>query len=136
MIKLTQKQIEEILAHARQVFPHECCGLIGGRECFAKSVYELKNVAARPQFEYEAAPEELFRAHKLMRERGENLIGIYHSHPRAVEPFPSETDIKRAFYSEAVYFIVGFNEQTSVLRAFKIYENEQRWEHAEFVVIE
>lgn len=136
MIKLTQKQIEEIFAHARRELPQECCGLIGGRERFAISVYELKNVAANPLVEYEAAPEELFRAQKLMRERSEKLIGIYHSHPRAAEPVPSEIDVERAFYREAVYFIVGFDEQTPILRAFKIYENERRWERAEFVVIE
>lgn len=136
MIKLTQKQIDAIVAHARLVLPQECCGLLGGRDNFVNSVYELKNVAARPLVEYEAAPEELFQAQKMMRERGENLIGIYHSHPRSAEPFPSQTDVERAFYSEAIYFIVGFDEQAPVLRAFKIYENQRRWERTEFVVIE
>ena len=136
MIKLTQKQIEEIFAHARRELPNECCGLLGGRGDFVNSVYKLTNAAANPLVEYEAAPEDLFRAQKLMRERGENLIGIYHSHPRAREPFPSQTDIVRAFYAEVCYFIVGFDEKTPVLRAFRIYENERRWERAEFVVIE
>ena len=136
MIKLTQKQIEEIFAHARQELPNECCGLLGGRDDFVNSVYRLKNAAVNPLVEYEAAPEDLFRAQKLMREQGENLIGIYHSHPRAAEPFPSQTDIERAFYTEVCYFIVGFDEKTPVLRAFRIYENERRWENAEFVVIE
>jgi proteasome lid subunit RPN8/RPN11 len=136
LIKLTQKQIEEIFAHARRELPSECCGLLGGRGDSVNSVYKLKNVAADSPVEYEAAPEELFRAQKQMRERGENLIGIYHSHPRAAEPFPSQTDIERAFYSEVCYFIVGFAQKTPVLRAFRIYENERRWENAEFVVIE
>lgn len=136
MIKLTQKQIEEIFAHARRELPHECCGLLGGRGDFVNSVYRLKNAAVNPLVEYEAAPEDLFRAQKLMREQGENLIGIYHSHPRAAEPFPSRTDIERAFYTEVCYFIVGFAQKTPVLRAFRIYENERRWERAEFVVIE
>ena len=136
MIKLTQKQIEEIFAHARRELPNECCGLLGGRECFVNSVYKLKNAAANPLVEYEAAPEDLFRAQKLMREQGENLIGIYHSHPRAAEPFPSQRDVERAFYTEVCYFIVGFAQKTPVLRAFRIYENERHWEDAEFVVIE
>lgn len=136
MIKLTQKQVEEIFTHAHQELPNECCGLLGGRDCFVNSVYKFKNAAANPLVEYEAAPEDLFRAQKQMRERGERLIGIYHSHPRSKEPFPSQTDVERAFYSEAIYFIVGFHEQTPVLRAFRIYENERRWERMEFVVIE
>ena len=136
MIKLTQKQIEEIFAHARRELPNECCGLLGGRDDFVNSVYKLKNAAANPLVEYEVSPADLFQAQKLMRGRGENLIGIYHSHPRAAEPFPSQTDVERAFYSEVCYFIVGFDEKTPVLRAFRIYENERRWERAEFVVIE
>jgi len=136
MIKLTQKQIEEIFAHARRELPNECCGLLGGRGDFVNSVYRLKNAAANPLVEYEAVPEDLFRAQKVMRGHGENLIGIYHSHPSAGEPFPSQTDIERAFYTEVCYFIVGFDEKTPVLRAFRIYENERRWEDAEFVVIE
>jgi proteasome lid subunit RPN8/RPN11 len=136
MIKLTRKQIDEIFVHARRELPNECCGLLGGRNCSVNSVYKLKNAAAAPLVEYEVAPEDLFRVHKQMRESGENLIGIYHSHPRAHDPFPSQTDIERAFYSEASYFIVGFHQNTPVLRAFKIYENERRWEQAEFVVIE
>jgi proteasome lid subunit RPN8/RPN11 len=135
-VKLFARHIEEIFAHARWELPDECCGLLGGRDDIVNSVYRLKNAAVNPLVEYEAAPEDLFRAQKLMREQGENLIGIYHSHPRAAEPFPSQTDIERAFYTEVCYFIVGFNEETPVLRAFRIYENERRWENAEFVVIE
>ncbi|HEX9927846.1 MAG TPA: M67 family metallopeptidase [Pyrinomonadaceae bacterium] len=135
-MKLFARHIEEIFAHARWELPDECCGLLGGRDDIVNSVYRLKNAAVNPLVEYEAAPEDLFRAQKLMREQGENLIGIYHSHPRAAEPFPSQTDIERAFYTEVCYFIVGFNEETPVLRAFRIYENERRWENAEFVVIE
>lgn len=135
MIKLSQNQIEEIFAHARAELPRECCGLIGGRFDLARSVYPLRNVAANPLVEYEAAIEDLFLAQRTMRERNETLLGIYHSHPNQSEPQPSRTDVARAFYPEAIYFIVGFANETPVLRAFKIYENEKRWELSEFFVI-
>lgn len=134
-MNISHCQVEEIFAHARRDLPYECCGLLGGRENFVGSVYELKNVAENPLVEYEAAPEDLFAAQKLMHERGEKLIGIYHSHPRQSEPVPSEKDVRRAFYAEAVYFIVGFQKDSPVLRAFRIYENAGKWERAEFVVV-
>ncbi len=56
---------------------------------------------------YEAAPEELFAAQRVMRERGEELLGIYHSHPRSPKPVPSETDVRLAYYPSAIYFIIG-----------------------------
>ncbi len=127
---------ERMLAHARGVAPEECCGLLGGRGPAALSVYPLRNVAGDALTAYEAAPEELFAAQRQMREAGEELLGIYHSHPRAREPFPSPTDVKLAFYPSAVYFIIGFDEAgAGVLRAFRISEKEGRWEPAEFVLV-
>lgn len=123
---------EEMLAHARRAAPEECCGLVGGRGARGASVYPLRNAAADPLVAYEAAPEELFAAQRLMRERGEELFAIYHSHPRARDPVPSPTDVKLAFYPSAVYFIIGFDEEgRGVLRAFRISEREGRWERAE-----
>lgn len=122
-----------MFAHARACAPEECCGLLGGVEGEAASVYPLRNVARAPSKTYEAAPAELFDAQRLMRGRGETLLAIYHSHPRSQDPAPSATDVRLAFYPAAVYFIIGFDEQSEcVLRAFRVYEREGRWERAEF----
>jgi proteasome lid subunit RPN8/RPN11 len=68
-----------------------------------------------------------------MRGRGETLVGVYHSHPRSNEPAPSRTDVRLAFYPEAFYLIIGFDEEGEcVLRAFRISEREGRWEPAPF----
>lgn len=132
-IKLRRALAEEMFAHARRCAPEECCGLLGGVEREAASVYPLTNVAREPSKTYEAAPRELFDAQRLLRERGETLLAIYHSHPRSQDPEPSTADVRLAFYPAAVYFIIGFDEQSEcVLRAFRVYEREGRWERAEF----
>jgi proteasome lid subunit RPN8/RPN11 len=132
-LKLRRALAAEMFAHARRCAPEECCGLLGGVEREVASVYPLKNVARKPSKTYKTAPRELFDAQMLMRERGESLLGIYHSHPRARYPEPSSTDVRLAFYPAAVYFIIGFDEQSEcVLRAFRVYEREGRWERAEF----
>jgi proteasome lid subunit RPN8/RPN11 len=131
--KIPQALVEEMFAHARERAPEECCGLLGGGGGRAASVYRLRNVAPRPEVAYEAAPEELFEAQRLMRARGETPAGVYHSHPRSAEPEPSRTDVRLAFYPEAFYFIIGFDEGGGcVLRAFRIWEREGRWEPAGF----
>lgn len=135
-MQFQKPHIEEIFSHAREALPQECCGLLGGREGLVSSVYKLRNIAESPLVEYESAPEDLFKAQREMRGRGEILLGIYHSHPRQEEPLPSETDVRRAFYPDAVYFIVGFVNEEPVLRAFKIYESERRYERIGFEVIE
>jgi proteasome lid subunit RPN8/RPN11 len=136
MIMLQRAHVEEMCAHAREANPAECCGLIGGSAGggHAHSIYRLRNAALDPRVAYEAAPEELFNAQRLMRERGEQLLGIYHSHPRSIEPVPSETDVRLAYYPAAVYFIIGLNANEPALRAFRISETEGRWERVEYAV--
>jgi proteasome lid subunit RPN8/RPN11 len=124
-------------AHARAASPEECCGLVGGWDGAARAVYRLRNVSGSPNVAYEAAPEELFAAQREMRGRGEELFGIYHSHPRSREPVPSQTDVRLAFYPSALYFIVGFTDAgAGVLRAFRISEREGCWEQVSFRMVE
>jgi proteasome lid subunit RPN8/RPN11 len=134
MITLTNSQLETIFAHADEAKPNECCGLIGGRNSGALSTYPLNNIAANAQLAYEAAPEDLFAAQRQMRERGEQLLGIYHSHPRSAEPVPSQTDVRLAYYPQAVYFIVGFDEDKPVMRAFRISESDEVWQEVEYAI--
>ena len=139
IIAIRRAELEEMCAHAREASPEECCGLIGGVHHGAahKTVYRLRNVARRRRNAYEAAPEDLFRAQRLMRERGEQLLAIYHSHPQSSEPVPSEKDVRLAYYPSAVYFIIGFREGCECgLGAFRISEREGRWERADFRVDE
>jgi proteasome lid subunit RPN8/RPN11 len=133
MITLQRVHVDEVLAHARAVTPAECCGLIGGADDGgASSIYRLRNISPDAFVSYEAAPEELFAAQRQMRERGEQLLAIYHSHPRSAEPAPSETDVRLAYYPSAVYLIIGLGGAAPVLRAFRISEHEQRWEEVEY----
>ena len=133
--KIPQSIVEEMFAHARASRPEECCGLLGGGEGAAVSAYPLRNVAHAPEVAYEAAPEELFAAQRLMRSRGEGLTAVYHSHPRSADPEPSATDVRLAFYPSAISFIIGFGAGGAcVLRAFRISEREGRWERASFAV--
>lgn len=135
MTTLTLPQHEEILAYAKEADPSECCGLIGGtRDGTATNLYPLRNVAADTVVSYEAAPEDLFAAQRQMRDRGEQLLAIYHSHPHAAVPAPSETDVRMAYYPQAVYFIVGLAGPQPVIRAFRISERAERWEEVEYVI--
>ena len=136
--KIGRAAFDEVCAHAREARPAECCGLAGGAGGdAARSIYRLKNVAADPLDAYEAAPRELFEAQRRMRGRGEELLAIYHSHPRSADPAPSERDVRLAYYPQAVHLIVGFaREDEPVVRAFRLYEAERRWEGVEYEICE
>ena len=135
MIRLTQVHLNEIVSHAREAAPHECCGLIGGASNGqAQTIYRTRNLAPNPEVTYEAAPEDLFAAQRAMRERDEQLIAIYHSHPRSDDPQPSATDVRLAYYPAAVYLIVGLGATEPCVRAFRISEREGSWQGVEFIV--
>ncbi|HVQ38288.1 MAG TPA: M67 family metallopeptidase [Pyrinomonadaceae bacterium] len=135
MITLLSSHRDQLLGHACETEPAECCGLIGGgKDQLARSIYPLRNIAANSQVTYEAAPEDLFAAQRQMRERGEQLLVIYHSHPRSSSPSPSETDVRLAFYPQAIYFIIGLAGPEPVMRAFRISEQEERWEEVEYAI--
>ena len=133
MITLQRSHRDQIFANAREAAPAECCGLVGGTlDGYAKSVYALRNTARENTVSYEAAPEDLFAAQRQMRESEETLLGIYHSHPRSAEPEPSATDVRLAFYPQAIYFIIGLAGSEPVMRAFRISERDERWEQVEY----
>lgn len=136
-ILLRSVHVREMAAHAEEMSPAECCGLVGGTtNGQALSIYRLRNVASDPLVAYEAAAEDLFAAQRSMRARGEQLLGIYHSHPRAQEPVPSLTDVRLAYYPSAIYFIIGLSGAGARLRAFRIDESAGRWEPADFRVLD
>lgn len=136
-IQFRREDLESMIAHAREAAPAECCGLVGGFSgTRAASLYRLRNVTAEPEVRYEAAPEDLFAAQRQMRERGEELLAIYHSHPRSDDPSPSETDIRQAFYPSATYLIIGLAGGGPVVKAFNISEREHRWHAVEYEIVD
>jgi proteasome lid subunit RPN8/RPN11 len=135
MFVLTNEHLNQIISHARETAPHECCGLVAGAGDTATTIYPTRNLATNPLVTYEAAPEDLFAAQRRMRERGEHLIAIYHSHPRSVDPEPSATDVRLAYYPSAVYLIVGLGNQEPCMRAFRIGQREG-WEAIEYQIVD
>ena len=135
LLQLRREHVDAMIAHARETAPQECCGLIGGvAEIKAVTLYRLRNVTPNPESAYEAAPEDLFAAQRQMRKRDEDLLAIYHSHPRASDPSPSETDVRLAYYPSAKYLIIGLGGTEAVVKAFSISEREHRWQQVEYEI--
>lgn len=110
---------EAMLAHARAEHPLEACGLLAGREGAALRFYPARNALQSPT-RYDLDPRDLLRVTMDIEARGEELWGIFHSHPHT-EAYPSQTDIRLAFYSTAFYLICSLADlRAPVLRAFRI----------------
>lgn len=113
----------EIIAHARDHTPRECCGIIAGRDGQVTEVHRLTNVAPG-NTRYLFNDEEFFKLYWELENRGESLLAVYHSHPATVA-YPSKTDVEFAFWPEAVYVICSLeHDDAPVIRGFRIVEGE------------
>lgn len=119
-MKISQALIDEMVTHAREDLPNECCGMIGGRDGAATRVIRVENAAASP-LRYEMDPQGQIQAYNAIQENGEELLGIYHSHTRSAA-YPSQTDVNQAVaWPEQVYVIVSLeNEEAPDVKAYDL----------------
>ena len=123
MSELDDVLVKEIVAQGLREFPNECCGLIAAEAGTPVKVFAMKNADASP-VTYRLDGKEQLRVFEEMDERGWELWGIYHSHTHS-EAYPSETDIKLAFYPDARYLLLSLQDrQQPVLRSFRITDGE------------
>ncbi|PGF16391.1 hypothetical protein CP556_09870 [Natrinema sp. CBA1119] len=111
MIVLPTTAREAILERAREGKPEEICGVLGGEyepdgRSRVLSQYPAENVAEAPRRRYEIDPERQLRIFECLEDRGEEIVGFYHSHPRG-PPRPSATDAARATWPDRTYLIVS-----------------------------
>ena len=119
-LSIPQQLLDDVVAHARELDPHECCGFLAGTNNTVARVYRIKNVVSldgaaqaasfddakvehlsrlspeeRAEIAFIMDAQEMFQAVKDMRTQGLTLQVVYHSHPH--DPArPSVTDIKIA----------------------------------------
>lgn len=130
-MRIARWLVEEIVAQAREELPNECCGMVGGADGTAATVYRAANAEASP-FRYSIDAKEQFRLMKAIEEGGEELVAIYHSHTKSAA-YPSQTDVNLAGWPDAVYLIVSLADPVAPeLKGFWI--REGRIAEAELVV--
>jgi len=108
-MKISQQLIDEMVAHAREDLPNECCGMVGGADGEASVVVPVVNAAASP-LRFEMDPQGQYNALKAIEEDGKELLGIYHSHTKSAA-YPSQTDVNQAVsWPDAIWLIVSLQD--------------------------
>jgi proteasome lid subunit RPN8/RPN11 len=108
-ITLPSKLWQGMVDHALREIPNECCGVLLGAEGKFQRLIPMRNVRPSPS-SYFMDPERQVQVFSEMEKGGEQLLGIYHSHPNG-PPYPSDTDLKLAFHPDALYFIVSLEDK-------------------------
>jgi len=121
-IQIPRKLTNQLL-HLAQISPeYEVCGLIGSKNGLPTHCYPVKNTAEHPQQRFLLDTRQQIATMAKMRELGEDLFAIYHSHPTAPAQ-PSSHDLEQAAYPEALYLIISLNTKGILeMRGFKIHQ--------------
>lgn len=123
MFRLEKKFADEMIAHALEDDPNECCGILAGVDGKVTHMFRAINADKSP-YRYTVDPRDLIRIDNEISNNNWEWLGIYHSHT-FVEAYPSATDINLAFWPEAIYFIVSLRDKARPqLRAFHISREE------------
>jgi proteasome lid subunit RPN8/RPN11 len=123
-MRIAQDLLDEIVAHAREEAPNECCGMVAGRDGEATRVFRARNAFESP-LRYEVHPQDQLRITMEIEDAGEELAAIYHSHTKS-EAYPSQTDVNLAAnWPDPVYVICSIADPKGpVVRGFHIRDGE------------
>jgi proteasome lid subunit RPN8/RPN11 len=137
MIEVKDEHLIEMRQHGERDYPFECCGLMLGRfegegRKIVAETYSISNAReeAAKRNRFLIRPEELMRGEKYAREKGLDVVGLYHSHPdeRAV---PSKYDLEHAWPTYS-YIVVSVEQGRAVdLRSWEMETDRSRFNQEE-----
>ena len=120
-LQIPKPLYDQLVLHCRQVWPkEEACGfLIANAGGWIEKVYPMTNVEHSP-IGYSMDPKEQLRVERELRQHGQKIVGIYHSHI-ATEAYPSTVDTSHAISPDISYVIVSFKDVRSPdVRSYRI----------------
>jgi proteasome lid subunit RPN8/RPN11 len=120
-VVISKSDWDELVAHARESVPDECCGYARAKDGRVEQVFRGENVTETSKmYGYQLDSRSLFEAYEL--EEGGFDVVVYHSHPASAAE-PSQTDINLARYPHWRYVIVSAVEEPSV-RCWRVAEGK------------
>ncbi len=120
MLMIWRKQYEALRHHGEETYPHECCGVLLGQmnEDGTRTVTSIARAGNTrtdsAHNRYNIDPKELIRIQREGRERGEDIIGFYHSHPDHPAQW-SPTDFAEAHWFSCSYVITSVEKGKAAL---------------------
>jgi proteasome lid subunit RPN8/RPN11 len=126
MLKIPGSAYVSLRQHGEETYPHECCGVLLGRfeDDGSKTVSRVARCgntrADSPHNRYNIDPKELIRIQREGRERGEDIVGFYHSHPDHPAKW-SPTDLAEAHWFGCSYVITSVERgKAAITNSFEL----------------
>lgn len=142
VVDLTTSEYEKILKHAKDSYPHECCGALLG---LAKTDGANKKVTrARPltntnkeraKDRYEIDPRELLTVEKEARGASLEVVGIYHSHPDHPAR-PSQFDRDRGWPDYSYIIVAVEGGEKTLVKSWSFIEEDDPFNEEELNIVD
>ena len=117
---------DEVVAHARETAPEECCGLLLGDGETVRRVFRCRNVHPAPDTRYLIDTAQVVEVFRRSADFDRELVAIYHSHPRS-PAVPSPIDRLEARWPDAAYVLVSLRADPPEIFGYRI-KNDEMWE--------
>ena len=96
IIKISESLRKNLELHANEQNPYEACAILLGNKdekiWEATEIFLTENIE-KSEINFTVSNEQLLEGYKMAEEKGLDVVGIFHSHPKSL-PSPSNTDIK------------------------------------------
>ena len=96
IIKISESLRKNLELHANEQNPYEACAILLGNKdekiWEATEIFLTENIE-KSEINFTVSNEQLLEGYKMAEERGLDIVGIFHSHPKSL-PSPSNTDMK------------------------------------------
>jgi proteasome lid subunit RPN8/RPN11 len=133
MITIPHAIHDDMISHAKEGFPLEVCGILGGEGQTVSAIYRMTNTDASNEH-FMMEPKEQFAVVKDLRAKGLTMLAVYHSHPETPAR-PSEEDIRLALTPDISYLIISLADQANpVVKSYKINPGNVQLEPIEVIV--
>jgi len=126
MLKISATHYDAIRRHGEEAYPHECCGVLLGRfendgSRLVTSAEPCRNTRTDSAHNrYSIDPRELVRIQREGRQRGQDIVGFYHSHPDHPAQW-SQTDLAEAHWIGCSYVITSVEQgKAAVTNSFAL----------------
>jgi len=100
MIQFEKQALGKLVEIGERGYPYEVCGLmfgLGGPTRTVTDVFECGNLnKLKPETRYDMDPKDYLKGEKSARDRGLDVVGIFHTHPDHPDQ-ASETDRQAAW---------------------------------------
>jgi proteasome lid subunit RPN8/RPN11 len=129
MLEIGRTEWEDLRRHGEETYPHESCGVLlgrldGGRRRVTSVVRCGNTRDDSPHNRYTIDPKDLLRIERQGRERGEDIVGFYHSHPDHPAQW-SPTDLAEAHWTGCSYVITAVAKgRADLTRSFELQGDE------------